>query len=310
VTADLAVRSRARAYVALVAVTLIWGSNWILMKYALANANPVVFNVQRTWVAIAVLFIALVLQRRPLWPTSWTAVLVTAVFQTTLNFGATTMALAGGGAGSTSVLVFTMPFWTLLIAWPVLRERVRGSQWIAVALALAGLTLMVEPWEWRGDLAPKFWAVASGFGWAAGTICTKYFSRARNFDLLSFVSWQMLLGNLPVTLLLWMHDYPDTQWSVTQGLLMFYVGAVSSGLGFLLWMDVVRWLPAGTASLNTFAIPVIALVLSMALFGERLTPYEMLGIACLAAGLAVITVRALRTREPSPAAPAVPSEGD
>ena len=67
-------------------------------------------------------------------PTSWLAVIVTGFFQTTINFGSTTMALAGGGAGRTSVLVFTMPFWTLLLAWPVLHERVKGYQWLAVGL--------------------------------------------------------------------------------------------------------------------------------------------------------------------------------
>ena len=72
-----------------------------------------------------------------------------------MNFGTTTLALAGGGAGRTSVLVFTMPFWTLVIARIVLGERVRGAQWIAVALAFAGLTLVVAPWDWHGDLAPE-----------------------------------------------------------------------------------------------------------------------------------------------------------
>ena len=53
-------------------------------------------------------------------------------FQTTVNMGSTTMAVADGGAGRAAVLVFTMPFWTVLLAWPVLGERVRGIQWIAV----------------------------------------------------------------------------------------------------------------------------------------------------------------------------------
>ena len=73
-----------------------------------------------------------------------------------------------------------MPFWTILIAWPVLHERLRGTQWLAVGLALAGLTLIVEPWDWHGALAPKLWAVLSGFGWAAGTIAHQVFpARAR-----------------------------------------------------------------------------------------------------------------------------------
>ena len=117
------------------------------MKQALASANPVNFNVERTWVAILVLFGALIAQGRPLAPGDWRAAAVPGFFQTTVNLLATTMALAGGGVGRTSVLVFTMPFWTLLLAWPVLHERVRGVQWIAIASAFAGLALVVEPWN-------------------------------------------------------------------------------------------------------------------------------------------------------------------
>ena len=34
-------------------LTLIWGNNWIVMKFALQHAHPVVLNVQRTWLAVA-----------------------------------------------------------------------------------------------------------------------------------------------------------------------------------------------------------------------------------------------------------------
>ncbi|HEV2686735.1 MAG TPA: DMT family transporter, partial [Actinomycetota bacterium] len=196
-----AAQSRRGAYVALVALTLIWGMNWIVMKYGLVYAHPVIYNIQRTLIAIAVLFAFMLYARRPLKPESWIAVIVTGFFQTTINFGSTTMALAGGGAGRTSVLVFTMPFWTLLLAWPVLHERVRGLQWLAVFLALAGLVLVVEPWHWQGDLEPKLWAALSGFGWAAGSIATKYFQRRHRLDMLNLITWQMVAGILPICLL-------------------------------------------------------------------------------------------------------------
>jgi drug/metabolite transporter (DMT)-like permease len=44
-----------------------------------------------------------------------------------------TWALVEGGPGKTAVLIFTMPIWTLLLAWPILGERVRGKQWLAAA---------------------------------------------------------------------------------------------------------------------------------------------------------------------------------
>jgi len=304
----LLVHTRRGAYLALVALTLIWGFNWIALKFALARADPVILNVHRTWIAVIVLFAILLWQRHPFWPTSWVAVIVTGFFQTSVNFSATTLALAGGGVGRTSVLVFTMPFWTLVIAWPVLHERVRGSQWVAVAFALAGLTLVVEPWNWRGDLAPKLWAVLSGFGWAAGTVATKYFQRGRALDPLNLVAWQMLAGVIPITALPFLLGTPAPQWSATYALLLLYVGAVSTGLAFLLWITILRFLPAGTASLNMFAIPVIALVSSMLVFGERLTPAEWLGIASIGAGLAIISMNALRAhRDVAPAT--APLEG-
>ena len=62
------VHSRRGAYVALVVLTLVWGFNWIAMKFALERADPVVFNVQRTWVAVAAVFAVLLVQRRAFWP--------------------------------------------------------------------------------------------------------------------------------------------------------------------------------------------------------------------------------------------------
>ena len=300
------VNSRRGAYVALVVLTFVWGMNWIAMKFGLAYAHPIVLNVQRTWVAVIVVFAVLVAQRRAFWPASWIAVIVTGFFQTTVNFASTTMALSGGGAGRTSVLVFTMPFWTLLIAWPALHERVRGGQWVAIAFALAGLTLVVEPWNWQGDLTPKLWAVASGFGWGAGTVATKYFQRGRPLDPLNFLAWQMLVGVIPLTVLPLVVNVPAANWTVTYFVLMVYIGAISTAAGFLLWMAVLRFLPAGTASLNMFAIPVIALVSSMIIFGERLTTSEWSGIACIGAGLAIVSAiawRASRAGEVVPPAP-------
>jgi len=305
------IHTRRGAYAALIVLTLIWGSNWIVMKEALAHAHPVVINIQRTWIAIVVLFGVLALRGQPLLPQDWRAAAIAGFFQTTINFGSTTMALAGGGVGRTAVLVFTMPFWTLLIAWLVLHERVRGWQWVAIASAFVGLLLVVEPWNWQGNLAPRLWAVLSGFGWAAGSVATKYFQKQRRLDTLNFIAWQMLLGVLPLMLLPLLFDFPETRWSFTQAALLFYVGAVSTAFGFLLWIAVLRFLPAGTASLNMFAIPVIALGSSALVYGERLSSIEWIGIALIAAGLVIVTIVALKggRRDETPLGGHAPLEG-
>jgi drug/metabolite transporter (DMT)-like permease len=256
-----------------------------------------------------VLFAVLLFQRRRFLPESWTAVAVTGLFQT-VNMGSTTMAVADTGAGRAAVLVFTMPFWTVLLAWPVLGERVRGLQWIAVVLALIGLTLVVEPWQWHGELRPKAWAVLSGFGWACGTIAMKHFQRARNFDLLNFIAWQMLLGVLPLCLLR-SHCRCRRRRGARPTSACCCGRRTRFGLGFVLWVFVLRFLTAGTAALNMLAIPVIALLSSMMIFGERLSTSEWIGIGCIGAGLAVISLRAWlasRRGEPLPPEP-IPLEG-
>jgi len=303
----LRVRSRRGAYGLMVALALVWGANWIAMKLALAHAHPVIFNAERIGLAIIALFVVMASRGASLRPPPWRALVITALLQTTLNMGSTTMALAGGGAGRTSVLVFTMPFWTLLIAWPVLHERVRRAQMAAIAFAVAGLVLMVAPWDWRGDLAPKAWAALSGFGWAAGTVAVKYFQRNGDFDMLTFITWQMALGAIPLTFLPWVFGVPATDWSVMQALLLFIVGVVATAGGFLAWMEVLRWLPAGTASLNMFAIPVIALLSSMMVFGERLAANEWAGIALIGVGLALITALALASGRRAALLPADPT---
>jgi drug/metabolite transporter (DMT)-like permease len=305
-----AIHSRRGAYVALAVLTLIWGNNWLVMKLALRHADPVTFNIHRTVVAIAVLFAVLLWQRRRLLPQSWLAVLVTGFFQTTINYAATTMALAGGGAGRTSVLVFTMPFWTMLIAWPVLHERLRGAQWLAVGFAFVGLTLVVEPWSWQGALAPKLWAVLSGFGWAAGTVAIKYFQRERHLDMLNFMAWQMVLGLPPLLAVPLVYPVTATQWGVEYVLLLLLTGAVAMALGFVLWVAVLRFLSAGAAALNMLAIPVIALLTSMAIFGERLNAQEWIGIACLGAGLVMISAQAYAAGRRGGAATIIPAPGE
>jgi drug/metabolite transporter (DMT)-like permease len=306
-----AIDSKRAAAFALFGLTILWGNNWLAIKLALDHADPVIMNVHRTLLAVVALFAVMLWRGGVFWPTSWRAAAITGLFQTTINFGSTTIAVAEGGIGRTSVLLFTMPFWTLLFAWPVLHERVRGMQWVAVAVGLTGLTLVVEPWHWQGSLAAKFWAVLAGIGWAAGTVAIKYFQRSERLDMLSLMTWQMTLGVLPLLPLAFFRDAAPTDWSAGYWLAIFYVGVLSSAFGFLVWVMVLRRLPAGTASFGTLLIPVIALVTSALHLGERLNPIEWFGIALLGVGLVIISLVAIRAdREGRPGAvEAPPIEG-
>ena len=105
-----------------------------------------------------------------------------------------TWALSEGGPGKTSVLVFTMPFWVLVFAWPILHERIHGLQWIAVVLASLGLVFVLEPWQMHTSLFSKTLAVIAGMCWAIGVIYAKKLHNTRKSNRSAFTFWQMIVG--------------------------------------------------------------------------------------------------------------------
>jgi drug/metabolite transporter (DMT)-like permease len=135
---------------ALLLLALIWGYAWVVMKIALDYVDPFPFAALRTSLGGLALFALLPLLKRPVrpkafWPTALLGLLQTAGF-----VGLLTWALEDGAAGKTSILTYTMPFWLLLMAWVVLGEKLKGFQWVAVTLALAGLILILSPWKLQG----------------------------------------------------------------------------------------------------------------------------------------------------------------
>src|SRR6185437_16560055 len=99
------------------------------------------------------------------------------------------------------------------------------------------------------DLTSKLWATLSGFGWAAGTVATKYFQRQQRFDMLNLIVWQMLVGILPICLIPLLWPLPPAEWNAVYAAALIYAGVIAIGVGFILWTAVLAWLPAGTASL-------------------------------------------------------------
>lgn len=113
---------------------LVWGYSWVLLKLALLDAGPVNFAAQRTFIGALALLAMLPLMRRPFWPTRVRETLLLGIVQTTIFVTLSQLSLVDGGAGRSAVLVFTMPFWTLLFAAIVLGERIATAQRWAVAL--------------------------------------------------------------------------------------------------------------------------------------------------------------------------------
>ena len=275
-------------------ITGIWGYNWIVMKVGLRYAAPFDFAALRSVCATASLFGVLLVRRRGLRPQALGGTCLLGLLQTTGFVGLITWALAAGGAGKTSVLVFTMPFWVLLLGWPLLGERVRGPQWLAVTLALAGLILILEPWSLHSTLMSKGLALAGGIAWALSAIVARRLQRHANLDVLSLTAWQMLFGTVPLVFIAWLVPAPAPEWGWTLAGTLAYVSLLGMAVAWLLWLHLLKRLPAGTAGLNALAIPVVAVLAAWLQLGERPSATELAGMLCIATALALISALAIR----------------
>src|SRR5690606_2687379 len=113
----------------LAGLCMIWSYNWVVTKEALRFAGPFDFAALRAIPGSLLIFAVLIARGRPLALRAPRKVFVVGLFQTTGFNALASWALVAGAVGKTAVLVYAMPFWTLLFAWLLLGERIRGTQW-------------------------------------------------------------------------------------------------------------------------------------------------------------------------------------
>lgn len=293
--------ARRSALIALAVLSLVWGFNWIVMKAVLAFVGPLTFSAMRYVFGTAVLFAVLALRGENLAPTPWRDTLLIGLAQTTGFQVLVQFALIAGGAGKTALLAYTMPFWVIPLAWLLLGDRPNARQWACIAIAAAGLVLVLEPWNVRVGLASALLALAGGASWAIGTVLAKRLFLATPVSPLRLTAWQMLYGTtLLVALALCVHERA-TVWSPTLIGALVYNGLLSSGLGWAMWLFIVQRLPTNVAGLASLITPLIGIGLAWALLGERPDLSESIGIAVIMIALfGVLRPRASATREADP----------
>jgi len=300
-------RARDLGVLALALLAVIWGYNWVVMKVGLDYVRPLPFAALRTSLSVLPLGLLLIVLRRPLRPppVGWT--MVVGLLQTTGFVGLLMWALESGGAGKTSVLTYTMPFWLLLLAWAFLGERLRGAQWLAVALALCGLVLVLEPWALQSASAGAL-AVAAGACWAASAVVVKRLQARREVDVLSLTTWQMLFGSLPLLLAAVLTWGDGPRWTSGFVLALVYNVSLGNTLAWFLWLFALRRLSAGAAGIATLATPVIGVAAASLQLGERPSAGEAAGMALIIGALTLLTVRGLLAGRADAGAAVAPGE--
>ncbi len=271
-------------------MALIWGYNWVVMKVAMSYSGPLEFSAWRCALGVLLLFGLLIALRVPLKPREIGKTIWLGLFQTAGFVGLVSWSLAIGAAGKNAVLAYTMPFWVILLGWPFLEERLRGWQWLALALAFVGLLLVLEVWRGDASVTSSLLALAGGASWGIGTIIFKRIPVRSRDELLSLTTWQMFFGCIPLVAAALLIPERPIEWNATLITALAFNAVGAMAVATLLWLYILHRLPTTISSLSSLLVPIVGVVAAWVQLGERPSVAEAIGMVLILAALGVLIV--------------------
>ena len=267
------------------AVVAVWGTNFVVIKYALAHLPPLALAALRFALAA---FPALLFIRRP--AASWRNLaaygLLIGVAQFGLLFIAMTRFISPGLA---SLVVQVQVFFTIGLAMLLAGERVRVFQVLAMALSVAGMVLIGWHAVTEGASVTPLGLVLmllAALAWACGNIVSRAAGRV---DALGYMVWSSLFAVPPlVALSLLLEGWPairagllSATWGTWVAMLWQSVGNTLFGYGAWAWL-LARY-PAASVTPLALLVPVFGMGAS-ALWLREPMPGWKIGAALLVLG--------------------------
>lgn len=284
----VAARSRVLGTIVLSAI---YALCFAAIKAGLPYAPPLRYGGLRALIAGAALLGLAAVLRRPLVPArrALGGTLALALVATTLGFGAMFLSPGRTGAGIASVLGNTQPLLTIVLAAPLLGERITRRKALALALGLGGVALIAYPAlaepEAYGVAGPVL-ALAAALGATGGTVIAKRMDLGR--ELLTVAAWQLILGSLPLLAAsAFVERGVRVAWSGTFVALLLFLALVGTAFANAYWYWLLGRHEAGDLTLFLFFVPLLGLGLATLLFGEAIGLVAGLGVALTLGGIGV-----------------------
>ncbi|WP_414111557.1 EamA family transporter [Comamonas aquatica] len=282
-----------RDWLSALVVIVVWGLNFVVMKWGLATLSPLLLCALR-FVAASLPFVWFV--RRPQALPWWLLAaygLVQGVGQFGLLF--TGMKL-GMPAGMASVVLQVQAFITMLLAAAFMGEKPQRWQWWGLVCAIAGLALIGAA---HGDspaemtLAGFLITVGAAAMWASSNLLTRKAAQYGAYTPVGFIVWTSLFPIVPLLALSVGVDGVDAVAQQLQGIgwrelgVIAYLALLSTLLGYGLWTQLLQRYAASTVAPLSLLVPVIGLLSALLLLGERPTMWQWLGTLGVLVGMVV-----------------------
>lgn len=185
-------------------------------------------------------------------------------------------------AGVGALILFLSVQMTMLLGGYLSGERLRRVQKIGVGMALLGIVILFGPSVSVPPIIPAFLMVLSGVGWGAYSLLGRKSSNpftqtASNFFFASIAVLIMLMPLLSVS--------PEV-WPNQKGVAFAIIsGALTSGLGYVIWFKVLPSIRSSTAAVSQLTVPIIAAIGGIIWLSEPLTWSFTLASLCIVGGL-------------------------
>jgi drug/metabolite transporter (DMT)-like permease len=300
----------AKALPLVLVLTLVWGTNWALFPLAVREVSVWTFRaVSLTGAGMGLLAFARARGMSTAIPRAyWLPVSAAAVIYLVIWNLASTYAAILIPSGQAAILGFTMPMWTVLVVWILFGERPSPRMWIAVALAAAGVGLLLVPAHAAYASAPAGFLLGllAGLGWAVGTVVLK--RAAVPVPALVLTGWQLLIAAVPLWIgavwIGWGHWFVPSWQTVV---VITYITIVPMAIGNAAWFAIVGMLPASVAGLSSVMVPIVAMITGAIVHAEPLGPYQLGAMACSGSALALALTRRQEKGMPASVPRSVPS---
>ena len=272
-------------------VVLVWGSNFVVIKVALAHFPPFAFAALR-FLFCAIPFIFFLPRPRVRW--RW--LVLYGVLLGAGQFGCLFLAMrADISPGMTSLVVQMQVFFTIVLSMLWFHERVRGLALAGLVLAASGLAVIA--WNLDATVTAKGVALvlAGAFFWACANVSVKKAAlEARaSVPMLAFIVWSSVFAVPPLLLLSFIFDGPDAGWraaldaGVWDWLAVAWQSTGNTLFAFAAWSWLLTRYEAAVVTPWALLVPVFGMASSALLLDEPFPAWKFAAFAMVMGGIAL-----------------------
>jgi drug/metabolite transporter (DMT)-like permease len=259
---------------------LAFAANSVLCRVAMKETyiDAASFTTLRILSAVAMLWLLMRWQRQsPLEHGSWRSALALFIYAAALSFAYRTI-----DAGAGALMLFGAVQATMILAGYIAGERMSNWQSTGFVAALAGLAILVLPGAHAPSVLDSVLMVASGISWGIYSL----FGRGAANPAASTSG--NFLRAAPLTIGLSLFALPWLRLDAQGVLYAMLSGALTSGLGYVLWYRVLQHMRAMTASTVQLSAPVITTLGGIVLLHEALTVSLLIASVLILGGIALV----------------------